>query len=223
MLRILLAKLSSHVYFLVNDLDPIKNNQRLTRLAYGTNRENGRLNHQFIIPTIVIIGTTIMGIYGVDGHESWKRFEFHWERMATHVMLSKSIWRQTDMLFVMGVSELLLTMGLFLFAPRLDQRFCMQFVKDRRDGRHLLLDSRGKRIWADIAEQIYRRRHKIRRITYWVHWIWMFSCFVAFAQQMIISRNIIWYPYVIFYWIIMVPIFFNYLIYCKYYKIILTK
>ncbi|KAI2799364.1 hypothetical protein BLOT_014525, partial [Blomia tropicalis] len=94
--KIICSKLSSHAYYLLNDLDPIQNNDRLNQIAYGTNYDNGWINHQFIIPFIWVICTVTIGLLGIDGHGSWDRIEFKWERIASHVVFPKTIWEQVD-------------------------------------------------------------------------------------------------------------------------------
>ena len=199
----------------MNDLDPIKDNECLTRLAYGGIYENSRLNRQFIVPLIWIICTLTIGILGIDGHGSWDRIEFDWERMASHAFFPKSIWKQSDILFGIGSLTSLVIMVNLLLSPRLNRQCCMQFTWNGINRKPILIDSRGKRISTNVSERIYKQRDKIRKITIWLHWIWLISTCVTFLQQILIKNNIIWYPHVIFYWIVMAPIFFNYINYSK--------
>lgn len=215
-IRTLNSKLLSHAYYLMNDLDPIKNNDHLTQLAYGINSKHGRINRQFIIPLIIVICTITIGIFGIDGNGSWGLISFKWERMVTHFFFSKKIWKHSDFVFLMGTLALLVSFLYLLLTPRLDQRVCMQVIWNSQDKKPCLIDSRYKPISPNIANQIYERRRVIRQIIKWVYFSWIICVWGTFTQQMLANNIFIWYPHIIVYWIVMAPITVNYLNYGKY-------
>ena len=133
--KIICSKLSSHAYYLLNDLDPIQNNDRLNQIAYGTNYDNGWINHQFIIPFIWVICTVTIGLLGIDGHGSWDRIEFKWERIASHVVFPKTIWEQVDYIFLIGIIAALISFFYLILSPRFDRRCCMQFIWNGSDNK----------------------------------------------------------------------------------------
>ncbi|KAI2799362.1 hypothetical protein BLOT_014523 [Blomia tropicalis] len=117
LLRNICSKLSSHAYYFKNDLDPIQNNDALTQLAYGNNCENGWINRQFIIPFIWILCTVTIALFGADGHGSWDRIEFKWER----------------------VISALVSFFYLILSPRLERLCCMQFIWNGSDQKPILI------------------------------------------------------------------------------------
>ena len=201
----------------MNDLDPIQNNNRLSQLAYGKNCKNGWINRRFIMPLVMVTTAVTIGLIGIDGRGSWDRYEFDLKRIAPHIVFPKSIWGQVDYVVIIGTVSSLVAYVFLIFSPRLDSHCCMQFIwngSDRSE-KPILINWRNEQIFADISDQIYKRRGKIRRITNWAYGIWLTSITIAFGQHMIVQNNVIWYPHVIFYWVVMVPIYFFYTIYSK--------
>ena len=131
----LLSPIITHISYLLDDLDLVKDNRRLTRAAYGTNDEEvkpttatitttkrHRLNRQFLIPLLILNFLYYFGIFGTEP-EAMGKWEIHMERVATHKVFPRGIWLQVDIDLAIVSITLYINFLSYLLTPRLEARY----------------------------------------------------------------------------------------------------